>query len=147
MVATQVSATVEQAIQLTREGQYSSALDAFDKDILFTHYPLALSCYALSLAAVDANYERAVSLCVVASEKEFYNPEIYCNLGRILLLTGQKTSAIKAFRKGLKFDAGNAGIRSELAKLGLRKKPVLAFLPRQNFINRFFGKISHKAAS
>lgn len=147
MIAAHVSAEVETGIKLTREGRFTEALDAFDKDILFTHYPLALSCYALCLAEVDANYERALSLSVAASEKEFYNPEIYQNLGRILLLTGQKTSAIKVFRKGLKFDTGHAGLRSEIHKLGLRRKPVVTFLPRQNFVNRFFGALSYKVAS
>lgn len=147
MFFSELSETAEQGINLTLEGRYCDALDAFDKDVTFTHNPYALSCYALSLAEADGNYERAVTLGLIAVEKEFYNPEIYVNLARIFILRGQKVQAIKTLRKGLKFDPAHAGLKMELQRLGSRRRPVLAFLPRHNCLNRFLGALSHRCAA
>src|SRR3972149_2054204 len=93
---------VEKGMSLAREGRFFEALKVFDDDLCFTQHPTAMSYYAVSLANVEGNYDKAISLCLMATEKEFYNPDIYLNLGRIFLLNGQKSVAIKAFRKGLK---------------------------------------------
>ena len=134
--------SVEDAVMLARDGKLSDALRIFDEDLLFTLSPVAMSYYALCLAAMEGNYDKAISLCLTAAEKEFYNPEIYHNLGKIFLLNGQKTLAIKAFRKGLKFDGGNHTLIEEIKRLGLRRRPIISFLPRGNFVNRILGRIA-----
>mgnify|MGYP001574659735 CR=1 FL=1 len=134
--------SVEDAVMLARDGKLSDALRIFDEDLLFTLSPVAMSYYALCLAAMEGNYDKAISLCLTAAEKEFYNPEIYHNLGKIFLLNGQKTLAIKAFRKGLKFDGGNHTLIDEVRRLGLRRKPIISFLARGNFVNRLLGRIA-----
>ena len=82
----------------------------------------------------------------MAAEKEFYNPEIYLNLGRVFLLNGQKAVAVRAFRKGLKYDNCNMGLLVEMKRLGLRKRPVITFLPRQNLFNRCLGRLVARMA-
>lgn len=144
MVMDEVKRSVESAIELAQDGRYEEALRIFDEDLCFTQSPAAMAYYAYCLANVEANYDKAVSLCILAAEKEFYNPEIYFNLGRIFLLNGQKSVAIKAFRKGLKFDDDNSAIVTEIRKLGVRRRPVLTFLPRQNFLNRLFGVLAYR---
>lgn len=134
--------SVEDAVMMARDGKFDEALRIFDEDLLFTLSPVAMSYYALCLAAMEGNYDKAVSLCLTAAEKEFYNPEIYHNLGKIFLLHNQKTLAIKAFRKGLKFDGDNHKLIDEIRRLGLRRKPVISFLPRASFVNRILGKIA-----
>src|SRR5574337_1593238 len=96
---------VEKGIGFARDGRFSEALRVFDEDLCFTQHPTAMSYYAVCLANVEGNYDKAISLCLMAAEKEFYNPEIYLNLGKIFLLNGQKSVAVRAFRKGLKFDS------------------------------------------
>jgi len=132
---------VEKGMSLARTGQYAEALRIFDEELCFTQHPSAMSYYAMCLASTEGNYDKAISLCLTAAEREFYNPEIYLNLGRILLLNGQKSSAIKAFRKGLKFDDMNADILKEIKRLGVRRKPFFPFLPRESALNRFVGGI------
>jgi len=134
--------SVEDAVMLARDGKLSDALRIFDEDLLFTLSPVAMSYYALCLAAMEGSYDKAMSLCLTAAEKEFYNPEIYHNLGKIFLLNGQKTLAIKAFRKGIKFDGGNHTLIEEIKRLGLRRRPIISFLPRGNFVNRILGRIA-----
>lgn len=142
--AMDINTIVEEGIRLTKEGRFSEALKIFDQDLSFTHNPAAMSFYALCLAEVEGNYERAISLCLMAAEKEFYNPEIYLNLGRIFLMNGQKSVAVKAFKKGLRFDGTHTGLMGELKKLGLRRRPVFSFLSRTNALNRLFGRLSYK---
>jgi len=137
---------VEKGISLAKEGMYFEALKVFDDDLCFTQHPTAMSYYALSLANVEGNYDKAISLCLMAAEKEFYNPDIYLNLGRIFLLNGQKSVAVKAFRKGLKYDGAHNTLRHEMRSLGIRRRPVVSFLPRQSFVNRVLGILVNKVA-
>lgn len=137
---------VEKGISLAREGRFFEALKVFDDDLCFTQHPTAMSYYAVSLANVEGNYDKAISLCLMAAEKEFYNPDIYHNLGRIFLLNGQKSVALKAFKKGLKYDDGHNALRKEIRELGVRRRPVVSFLPRQNFVNRFLGILVNRVA-
>ncbi|MBI5642195.1 MAG: hypothetical protein HY954_01825 [Deltaproteobacteria bacterium] len=132
---------IEKGMGFARAGDYAEALRVFDEDLCFTQHPTAMSYYALSLANVEGNYDKAISLCLMAAEKEFYNPEIYLNLGRIFLLNGQKSVAVRAFRKGLKFDNSNHSLLHEMRNLGVRRRPVLTFLPRQNVVNKYLGMI------
>ncbi len=139
-----LGAFVEKGLELAKEGRYDEALNIFEEDLCFTTHPEAMSFYALCLASVEARYDQAISLCLMAVEREFYNPNIYLNLGRIFLLNGQKAVAYKAFRKGLSFDNAHAGLVGELKRLGLRRKPVLPFLSRKNTVNKFLGLLSRR---
>lgn len=129
----------DEGVSLAKRGRFREALRLFDEDLCFTQDPTALSYYAVCLAEEEGIFDKAISLCVMAAEKEFYNPVVYLNLGRIFLLNKQKNIAIKAFRKGLKFDETNAEILSIVKKLGKRRRPVVSFLPRNNSLNRLLG--------
>lgn len=133
---------IENGISLAKQGRYKAALDVFDEDICFTQNAAAMAYYALCLAEEEKNIERVLSLCFMAVEKEFYNPDVYLNLGRILVLNRQKSTALKSFKKGLGYDSGNNEIIAEIKRLGLRKKPAFPFLPRGNPLNKYFGMLS-----
>lgn len=141
-----IERVIEDGLEMARDGRYKEALIVFEEDLCFTQHPTATSYYAISLAHVEGNYDKAISLCLMAAEKEFYNPEIYLNLGRVFLLNGQKAVAVRAFRKGLKYDSGNMNLLVELKQLGVRKKPVITFLPRQNLFNRYLGRLVARMA-
>lgn len=138
----EITSVAEKGVRFAREGRYQDALKTFDEDLCFTESPTAMSYYAICLAKVEGNFERAISLCLMAAEKEFYNPDIYLNFGKIFLMNGQKSVAIKAFKKGLKFDSTHDGILVELDRLGMRRRPVVPFLPRQNVVNKLLGMLA-----
>lgn len=138
------NSNVERGVSLAREGLYTAALQTFDEDFGFAQDPVAMSYYAVCLAAAEGHYDKAVSLCLVAAEKEFYSPDIYLNLGKIFLLSGQKSVAIRAFKKGLRFDTAGGAIMREIKTLGLRRKSVLPFLPRHNVVNRLLGRFTRR---
>jgi hypothetical protein len=62
----------------------------------------------------------------------------YLNLGRVHLAAGQKAAAIRTLRKGLRFGRSRSIIQ-ELKKLGIRKAPVVASLPRDHPVNKHLG--------
>jgi hypothetical protein len=92
---------------------------------------------------VEKDYEMATSLSVEAVKQEFYNPEIYKNLGRILYLKGQKGRAFKAYKKGLVIDDTHQGLLRGMKEMGMRRSPPIAFLGRGNPVNKLLGKLVH----
>jgi tetratricopeptide (TPR) repeat protein len=134
---------LKKALYLTKKGLYKNAMRCFKEEPDLTLKPAAMSYYALCVAFVKKDYENAISLCVAALKREFYNPEIYANLGRILAVSGQKAFALRAFRKGLRIDDTHCGLMKELRAMGVRRKPLLPFLPRENPINKFFGILTN----
>jgi hypothetical protein len=57
------------------------------------------------------------------------------------LAFGFKAEAIRYLRRGLMIDPASEPIRNELARLGVRRRPVLQFLRRRHLLNRWFGRL------
>jgi tetratricopeptide (TPR) repeat protein len=104
--------------------------------------PRYRSFYGLGLALVERRFDRALELCRSAAKEEFFNPELYHNLARVHLAFGFKAEAIRYLRRGLMIDPGNAAMITELAELGVRRRPVLSFLPRRHPMNRLLGRFA-----
>ena len=102
--------------------------------------PRYRSFYGLGLALVERRFDRALELCRAAAKEEFFNPELYHNLARVHLAFGFKAEAIRYLRRGLMIDPGNGAMQKELRGLGLRRHPVLSFLPRRHPVNRLLGR-------
>ncbi|MBI5048386.1 MAG: hypothetical protein HZB54_05525 [Deltaproteobacteria bacterium] len=135
---------IEKGIHLAKNGRFEEAMELLEEDLCFAQHPVAMSYYAVCMAELEGSYDKAISLCLSAAQSESCNPNIYFNLGRIILHTGQKAFALKAFKKGLKYDGNHSELLNEIKKLGIRHKPVISFLPRHNFINRFLGKFTYR---
>ena len=92
----------------------------------------------------DRRFEEAVALCTSASKQEFFNPEAYLNLARVYLHFGFKNEGRRFLLRGQMIDPANAEIATALGQLGARMSPVLRFLPRRHFINRWLGSARHR---
>jgi len=103
--------------------------------------PVCLSYLGLALALGERKYGEAEELCKAAIKREFYQSDFFHNLGKVYLASRQRGLAVKAFRKGLSIDPSNEAIRQTLADIGLRGRPILAFLSRDHFLNRELGKL------
>ncbi len=103
-----------------------------DENLLYATY------LAYCLARERGQVRKGIALCREAIEKEPGNSAFYLNLGRILLLDGDKTEALATFRQGLACEP-NQEILDELQMLGPRKPPVVPFLSRNNPINKYLG--------
>lgn len=143
----------------TAEDHYRRGLEALDTDSredALGHFRAAhrlepssalyASHYGLALGLAERRLDRALELCRAAAKREFFNPVHYHNLARLHLALGFKAEGIRYLRRGLMIDPANAGIIDEMRALGVRRRPPLAFLRRQNLLNRVIGRLVRRAA-
>lgn len=108
--------------------------------------PSVKSKLAYCLARERREYQQAMALCREALEAEPNNPDHYYQLSRVYLAAGHKNKAIKSLRKGLKFKR-HQPIIDELNRLGYRRPPTFASLPREHVLNRAAGILLSKLGS
>lgn len=127
-----------QGIQALNKGNSIAALAFFEKAVQIENTALNRSYLAYCMAKERGQFKKAVSLCDGAMKEEPANSIHYLNLGKIYLLHGSREEAIRIYRDGLKF-GDNPQILDELINLGIRKKPVISFLSRNNPLNKYLG--------
>lgn len=127
-------------VEAIKNGNVVSALVFFEKATRLDNNPTNRSYLAFCIARERGQFKKAISLCEEALNEEPENPVHYLNLGRVYILAGQKTEAMRLLREGLTHEE-NREIVDELIGLGMRKPPVLPLLKRQNPLNRYLGII------
>lgn len=106
--------------------------------------PRYRSYYGLCLSSTKGKMKEALKLCRKACEDEFYNHEVWFNLGKVEREAGNQYKAHKALVRALHLSPHKAEIREELRKLGLRRAPVFSFLDRSHPLNRFMGRLTYR---
>jgi len=104
----------------------------------------SLSFLGLALNLANGRSEEGLKLCEQAAKRDFFDADIFCNLGVAFLRNRQKGPAFDAFRKGLALKPRHARIMEELSKVERRESLVFPALHRQHFLNRFFGTLRHR---
>ncbi|RIL05085.1 MAG: hypothetical protein DCC71_11710 [Proteobacteria bacterium] len=99
------------------------------------------SYYGWAVATVEHRLERGLGLCREALRADGSCAEIYLNLARVLMSHGRKAEGIRYLKRGLMVDPRDAGLIQEWRRLGVRRPPVLRFLPRRHLVNRCLGKV------
>ena len=100
-----------------------------------------LSYYGLALAQANGATPEAIRACEAAARRDFFNPDLLLNLGRVYVLAGKTTRALSTFEQGLRLAPSHPALRAELARLDRRQQPPLAFLPRNHSVNRLLGRV------
>jgi tetratricopeptide (TPR) repeat protein len=127
-------------LRLLDEANTLGALACFEKAYIQDKSPIIQSYLGYCIAMERGQITDALNLCQSAMKAEPNNPEHYLNLARVYLKEKRKDEAIAALRKGLSV-GDNHDIRLLLERLGLRKKPIFSFLPRNSFLNKYPGLI------
>ena len=99
------------------------------------------SALGLAVALEGRDFEAARTLCESAAKQEFFNPDLYLNLAKVYLAVGRRSEALRYLRRGQMIDPGHAAIREAITELGLRRLPILPFLPRRHLVNRMLGSV------
>jgi tetratricopeptide (TPR) repeat protein len=127
---------------LLEAGRQAEALEHFRAaHTLERKSPRYASYYGLGLGLVERRFNKAVELCRAAVKEEFFAPDLYRNLAQVHLAFGFKMEGLRYLRRGLMIDPANPEILADLRDLGVRRRPVLAFLPRRHFLNRWLGRL------
>jgi len=118
------------------EGAMQGLRPVFDED---RAHAQIRSYYGLALGLARGRYHEALDLCQSAVKQEFFNPELYLNVARLNLAFGFRAESLRYLRRARMIDPANEGIEELLEEFGLRREPVLRFLPRRHLLNRWLG--------
>lgn len=130
---------------MLRNDNVQEAILAFEHALkLAPDEPFTLSYLGLSMAMLRRRVHEAMAFCERAVKQEQYQPDLFCNLGRVYQMSGNRQKARQAFHRGLELDPRHEEIHEHLRRMGIRKTPPLAFLPRDNPLNVALGKTLRK---
>ncbi len=103
-----------------------------------------LSFLGLALVLSNGRSEEGLKLCEQATKRDFFDADIFCNLGIALLRNRQKGPAFEAFRKGLALMPRHRRILEELSRVERRESRAFRGLSRNHFLNYYFGILRHR---
>ena len=106
--------------------------------------PRYRSYYGLCLSYTKGKMRDALKLCRKATKDEFYNYEVWLNLGKVEKQAGNSLKAHKALVRALHLSPRKGEIREELEGLGLRRSPMFSFLRRDHLVNRLMGRLTYR---
>ena len=141
--------TYYKGLQAVQRGNYLEALGCFEDSMRLMQQegspdglPMRyLSYYGLCLAMAGRRLREARQICERAVQAEFYNPDLYLNLGKVYLKAGDRGRAFKALVRGLRLNPRHSELIREIRHLGVRRIPVLRFLRRDHPFNRVLGRL------
>ena len=103
--------------------------------------PLGRGLYALLHAEERGMIGQALTLIHEAIDEAPDKLDLHLFHARIHLKAGEKKAAIEAYRWGLEHLPDEPALLAALDKMGVRRRPVFASLPRSHPVNIFFGKV------
>ncbi len=143
--------------ELQAQRSFAQALSLLADDRLLAALPLVeealqqspdnalyLSYYAMLIALERGQVRRGLELSQAALERGGELADIHFNTARIYLKAERKQEAIYCLRAGLERQKDHPGIIATLRQLGIRRRPVLPFLPRKNLLNKYLGLLAHR---
>jgi tetratricopeptide (TPR) repeat protein len=134
--------SLRRAQELMRSGLEMAALEHFaSAHRRDPSNPRYRSHYGFAVAMLEQRLDRGLALCRSALRDGGDEPDAYLNLARILLAHGRKSEGLKYLRRGLMIDPRHPALLFEWRRLGVRRSPVLAFLPRRHLLNRLLGRV------
>jgi Flp pilus assembly protein TadD len=102
--------------------------------------PHLLSCYGLCVAGLG-EVDRGIGLCERALRFHPDDMRLRLNLGRAYRLAGDNRAAHRSFLRAWRQNKRDPAPAAELARMGVRRPPLLRFLPRQHWCNRTLGRL------
>ena len=141
------------AKEALRKGDYETAERYFKAELDATHQHLGLandgqyndlqSYYGLILV-LNSN-ENGLLLCREAASNELLNGDVFLNLACAELASDNRKRAIEAVELGMKMDPNHARLKLACSRIEGRIRFCFGFLPREHFLNRFFGRLMRRS--
>lgn len=146
---------LSQANILIRRKSHKNAIDLLAEGV--ERHPdnaFLLSYHGYLRARVLDEHKEGIKQCQQAirimqkkmgSDIEFLHPNLFMNLGRAFYAAGDRQKASEAFYRVYNVNAEDPGLRLELKRMGmLRRPPIFPFLRRTNPVNKYLGRIRHR---
>ncbi len=112
-------------------------------DDLFMHLYMSYQ----GLCQVLSGDISGLNLCRYAASMETLQPDVFRNLAIAELKLRHRKRACSAIRLGLGLDPKHAGLLKLRAGIGVRRRPPVQFLSRDNLLNKWLGRITHQRLS
>jgi tetratricopeptide (TPR) repeat protein len=100
-----------------------------------------LSYLGLSLNLAQVRSDEGLKMCEQAAKREFFDPDVFCNLGIAYLRHRQRGPAFQSFHRGLALRPKHRRIHEELERYERRGEPVFTFLRRDHALNVLGGRV------
>lgn len=123
---------------------FESALNLEERNGTAARRMKYLSYYGLSLSLAAGRTDEAIEICERALAVEFYNPDLYFNVARVYLAAGQRRKAWRAVCQGLRLEKRHSGLQGIMRAMGVRRRPLVRFLPRNHLVNRLTGRFTSR---
>lgn len=138
----------EEGIELCRRGDWDLGIQLLGRVVeergVSQDLPgSAYSFLGFGVAKRQRRIRDGLRLCEHAVKVQFYEPDNHWNLARVRLLANDRRGAVQSIARGLKLEPNHAGLRGLREEIGVRRRAVIPFLSRGNFLNRFLGRIRH----
>jgi len=101
-----------------------------------------MSHYGLTLVMVEGDRQRGIRFCEEATRRDPRSSELLINLARALVQTRNKEQAVRALAKAQELKPDDPAVREAFETLGLRRPPIIGWLSRDFFLNRWLGRLS-----
>jgi len=131
-----------QALEMISRSRIDIALERLKEAIQISPDNAAyLSHYGWCIAMHRGDHDAAVRLCERAVRMDPYDPMNRVNLGRVYEMRGEKANAYGEFLAGWKTDSAHPAPAAQLSRMGIRRPPILTFLPRAHWLNIQLGRL------
>lgn len=143
-----LSTVVDKGLRRCRAGDWEIGLALLRKAARKEHKEIKLpSVYYSYLGYGAAKFENEIkdglALCLHAVRVGKNEPDNYLNLARVYLLDDDRQHAVMAVKQGLSLDARHIPLLALRTAMGFRRKPVVPFMSRNRWINRYLGQKRH----
>ncbi len=106
--------------------------------------PAYVSLFGLLIARERGQLKRGLELAEKAVEDGGFDPDLCLNVASIYLKAERRADALRWIEAGLERSPGHAGLEQERSVLGVRRPPVLRFLPRSHPLNKLLGLVGSR---
>jgi tetratricopeptide (TPR) repeat protein len=124
----EATACFRTALDLDKESQKNAAMKY-------------LSYLGVALVLSQGRSDEGLKMCEQAVKRDFFDPDLFCNLGIAYLRHRQRGPAFAAFKRGLTLRPKHRRILEELERYERRGDPVFGFLAREHPINVAAGRL------
>jgi tetratricopeptide (TPR) repeat protein len=106
-----------------------------------------LSFLGLALNLAQGRSDEGLRMCEQAAKRDFFDADVFCNLGIVYLRHRQRGPAFQAFRRGLALRPRHPRIIEEMQRYDRRSTPFFPFLTRDHALNVFAGRMRSRLRS
>ncbi len=122
------------ALRVFRELHYGSHIDDPQSNLYASYH---------GLVRVRMQDDAGLMLCRQAAAYEEQLADVFHNLAQAESLMNYRRHAYRALAQGLEMEPRHSGLLRLQQRLGRRRKPIIGFLNREHFLNRWLGKLTY----